>query len=288
MVQVEQIPSDHRQHSPRARWRSQQRQDHAVQWLDRRSCQDCELRRHDGRNPQWAASKPPAAPASRWSTCPVSTASRPARSTSAWPSNPSRASAASLRPDALILVADAANLRTHLHTILQMKSLGLPVIVALNMIDLAERDGVKIDVPKLSAMLGVPVVATRATRKAGRESADRRRSTLSSRRPNPAPSSPTLFTISAPSSAKPAASPDETMSRAGDEQVHARHGCACCLHPVAGSCFLFGVLFVMFQAVFAWATPAMDAHRGWRRRFGEWPGQGSTNELLHAPSSSTA
>ena len=52
-------------------------------------------------------------------------------------------------PDALILVADAANLRTHLHTILQMKSLGLPVIVALNMIDLAERDGVRIDVPKL-------------------------------------------------------------------------------------------------------------------------------------------
>jgi len=72
-------------------------------------------------------------------------------------------------PDALILVADAANLRTHLHTVLQMKSLGLPVIVALNMIDLAERDGVKIDVAKLSILLGVPVVPTRATRKAGRE-----------------------------------------------------------------------------------------------------------------------
>src|SRR5690606_23888954 len=72
-------------------------------------------------------------------------------------------------PDALILVADAANLRTHLHTVLQMKSLGLPMIVALNMIDLAERDGVKIDVPKLASLLDVPVVATRATRKAGRD-----------------------------------------------------------------------------------------------------------------------
>ena len=51
-------------------------------------------------------------------------------------------------PDALILVADAANLRTHLHTILQMKALGRPVIVALNMIDLATRDGVQIDVER--------------------------------------------------------------------------------------------------------------------------------------------
>src|ERR1700754_4087046 len=72
-------------------------------------------------------------------------------------------------PDALILVADAASLRTHLHTVLQMKTLGLPVIVALNMIDLAERDGVKIDIPKLTSLLGVPVVPPRAPRKAGRD-----------------------------------------------------------------------------------------------------------------------
>ncbi len=72
-------------------------------------------------------------------------------------------------PDALILVADAANLRTHLHTVLQLKALGKPVIVALNMIDLAERDGMQIDVERLARDLGVPVVPTRATRKAGRE-----------------------------------------------------------------------------------------------------------------------
>ena len=74
-----------------------------------------------------------------------------------------------LTPDALILVADAAHLRTHLHTILQLKALGKPVIVALNMMDLAERDGMKIDVDKLASLLGVSVVPTRATRKAGRE-----------------------------------------------------------------------------------------------------------------------
>jgi ferrous iron transport protein B len=141
-------------------------------------------------------------------------------------------------PDALILVADAANLRTHLHTVLQMKSLGLPVIVALNMIDLAERDGVKIDVPKLSAMLGVPVVATRATRKAGRESliakidevlkaTAARHCCRRARSRSPRP---------------PARSPPHRRrnhGRAGDEQVHARHG-RVLLHPVAGVVVLVG------------------------------------------------
>jgi len=71
-------------------------------------------------------------------------------------------------PDALIVLVDAAHLRTHLHSVLQLRALGKPMIVALNMIDLAERDGVKLDIAVLEARLGVPVVATRATRAPGR------------------------------------------------------------------------------------------------------------------------
>src|SRR5262249_29655627 len=71
-------------------------------------------------------------------------------------------------PDALLVLVDATDLRTALPLVLQLKTLGRPILLALNMIDLAERDGVKIDVAGLEARLGVPVVATRATRTSGR------------------------------------------------------------------------------------------------------------------------
>src|SRR5690606_1502220 len=55
----------------------------------------------------------------------------------------------------------------HLRFALQLIALGRPVVVALNMIDLARRDGLEIDAAKLSAALGVPVVETIAVRKRG-------------------------------------------------------------------------------------------------------------------------
>lgn len=182
-------------------------------------------------------------------------------------------------PDALILVADAANLRTHLHTILQMKSLGLPVIVALNMIDLAERDGVKIDIPKLSAILGVPVVATRATRKAGRDALiaeiDAVLATL-----QPAAAVEPIHDLRAlQREARRIAS--ETISEPAMNHFTRRMD-ALLLNPVAGLLILFGVLFVMFQAVFAWATPVMDAIEAGVGWVGEMAGAGIQNELLRS------
>src|SRR6185369_7928432 len=70
-------------------------------------------------------------------------------------------------PDALIVVVDAANLDNHLRFTLQLIALGLPIVVALNMFDLAERDGLKLDPAVLERELGVPVVATVAVRKRG-------------------------------------------------------------------------------------------------------------------------
>ena len=71
------------------------------------------------------------------------------------------------RLDAIIAVIDATNLRNHLRFVLELRRLGLPMIVALNMIDLAERDGTMIDVSQLSTILGLPVVATVAVRRRG-------------------------------------------------------------------------------------------------------------------------
>ena len=70
-------------------------------------------------------------------------------------------------PDAMIVVIDAANLDNHLRFALQLIALGRPVVVALNMVDLAERDGLVLDPAVLARELGVPVVPTVAVRKRG-------------------------------------------------------------------------------------------------------------------------
>ncbi len=155
-------------------------------------------------------------------------------------------------PDVLIVVADAANLRTHLHTVLQMKTLGKPVIVALNMIDLAERDGVKIDVERLSALLGVPVVRTRATRKAGRDALIEQIDAVLKNAAAPAAAQPHADLRTLQKEARRIAT--ETVSEPPMNKA-TRAADAVLLHPLAGPFILAAILFVVFQAVFAWADP---------------------------------
>ena len=72
-------------------------------------------------------------------------------------------------PDLLICVADATNLRLVLRLILELKHVGRPAILALNMIDIARRQGLEIDLDRLSAEIGMPVIPTVAVRKGGIE-----------------------------------------------------------------------------------------------------------------------
>ena len=71
------------------------------------------------------------------------------------------------RPDAAIVVADATNLERNLYLAVQVLELGVPVALALNMIDRAEAEGIAIDVDLLRRLLGVPVVPTVGTRRQG-------------------------------------------------------------------------------------------------------------------------
>lgn len=71
------------------------------------------------------------------------------------------------RPDMLICVVDATNLRLHLRFVLELQRLGLPMVLALNMVDAAERRGIRIDRAKLETALGVPVVQTVAIKRNG-------------------------------------------------------------------------------------------------------------------------
>jgi ferrous iron transport protein B len=71
------------------------------------------------------------------------------------------------KPDALLIVVDASNLDNHLRFALQLIELGLPTVIALNMVDLARRDGLELDSARLEEALGVPVIETVAVRRRG-------------------------------------------------------------------------------------------------------------------------
>ena len=159
------------------------------------------------------------------------------------------------RPDVLIIVVDAGNLDNHLRFTLELIALGLPVVVALNMIDLATRDGLELNGQKLSAELGVPVVPTVAVRKRG---LDVLIETLEPQlRIKPVEASPfqerKILTAKAHIIAKSVII-KETATRQWTRTLD-----KVLLHPLAGPLILFGLLFVMFQSVFAWS----EAPIGW-------------------------
>ncbi|WP_313809075.1 ferrous iron transporter B [Sphingobium sp.] len=155
-------------------------------------------------------------------------------------------------PDALVVVVDASNLDNHLRFALELIALGLPTIVALNMVDLATRDGLELDANILSRELGVPVISTVAVRKRG---LDHLRTELESLLDGSAG----RIRVSSESGGfdalrgearriARAAIVRETPSRRLTSAVD-----RVALHPVAGLLLLLGLLFIMFQAVYAWS-----------------------------------
>jgi ferrous iron transport protein B len=73
------------------------------------------------------------------------------------------------QPDVVVVVVDSANLERNLYLVVQILELGAPVVVALNMSDIAESRGLKINVPQLAKALNSPVVCTVASRGQGIE-----------------------------------------------------------------------------------------------------------------------
>ncbi|MBI1246586.1 ferrous iron transport protein B [bacterium] len=71
------------------------------------------------------------------------------------------------KPNAVLVIVDASNLERNLYIVSQVKELGLPTVVALNMSDIATRKGITIDTKKLKKRLGLPIVVTQAHRRDG-------------------------------------------------------------------------------------------------------------------------
>ncbi|MGB3447152.1 MAG: ferrous iron transporter B [Xanthobacteraceae bacterium] len=176
-------------------------------------------------------------------------------------------------PELVLCVADATNLRLAIRLVLEMKHTGRPMVLALNMFDIAKRRGVTVDVPALSAALGIPVVTSIAVRKGGTDELLQLTDTIAaeaaptSRENDWRPHSVAELRATqreADRIIKDAVSlpsrPDTWTARV-DSVV---------LHPVFGLVILAAILFVMFQAVFAWAQPVMELIAGGFEALGQW------------------
>ena len=166
------------------------------------------------------------------------------------------------RPDALIIVVDAGNLDNHLCFALELIALGLPCIVALNMVDLAERDGLTLDAARLAADLGVPVIPTVAVRKRGLE--DLRRAVtqaVQADRPEQCDAAPAADPARLRDDARRIAAQAILAERPARRMTRRIDGVV--LHPIFGPIILFATLFAMFQLVYAAAEAPVDLIEGW-------------------------
>ncbi|MGK6322799.1 ferrous iron transporter B [Sphingomonas sp. DT-51] len=168
-------------------------------------------------------------------------------------------------PDALLVVVDASNLDNHLRFAMQLIALGLPVVVALNMVDLAERDGLVLDPAVLERELGVPVVSTVAVRRRGIDTLRAQLTALVGGTPatsglrrlraSDGSVDDDIVTLQRRARAiAAAATVSETPVRRWNHMLD-----SVALHPVFGPVLLVALLFVMFQAVFSWS----EAPIGW-------------------------
>lgn len=163
------------------------------------------------------------------------------------------------RPDLVVMVLDATNLRRNLRLLLAVRRMGLPVVVALNMADLAARRGLKIDAAALGAQLGLPVVRTVAIHKEG---LDELRAVLDK---------PEVWEAAPVAAAAEQQVDDHVTVRTLLRELQLDHELPTLpsdrvdrmlLHPVAGSLILAVLLFLLFQAVFSWAETPMNLIEG--------------------------
>ncbi|HRF83826.1 MAG: ferrous iron transporter B [Xanthomonadales bacterium] len=178
-------------------------------------------------------------------------------------------------PDVLVCVVDATNLRLHLRFVLEVRQMGRPMVVALNMIDAAQQRGIAIDREVLERELGVPVVETVAVRQHGAQALVERIDALAAHLRPPA----TMLPESAGADLGPALHAETRRLLAATVDMPARTAKIddaldrWLLHPVLGLLTLAVVMFLIFQAVYAWATPVMDLIEAGTAALGAWVGE---------------
>ncbi|HEX7801166.1 MAG TPA: ferrous iron transport protein B [Pseudoxanthomonas sp.] len=158
-------------------------------------------------------------------------------------------------PDVLVCVVDATNLRLHLRFALEVRELGRPMILAVNMADVARRRGVTVDLEVLERELGVPVVETVAVKRNGARALVEQIDRLAAEPHVPGKQLAEGTDLHQETRRLLSAAVGMPTRTAKVDDALDRW----LLHPVFGLLALAVVMFLIFQAVYAWATPMMDA-----------------------------
>ncbi|SAY50472.1 ferrous iron transporter B [Neisseria weaveri] len=179
-----------------------------------------------------------------------------------------------ITPDAVIAVADATNLRMTLRMVLELKTLGLPMLVSLNLSDIAQARGLKIDVEKLSQLLGMPVLETAAVRSESIRAVREAVNQLPRRTVRFQPKEDVEQTLEKLDSKQLYAEVENILSQVVRSEIQMpawhRRLDSIFLHPVWGMIILLTVLMLVFQAVYSWSEPLMGFIEDSFGALGEW------------------
>ena len=179
--------------------------------------------------------------------------------------------------DAFLCVVDATNLKLHLGLVLEMIALGRPILLVLNMMDEARRRGMQINTQKLAERLGIPVVETVAVRNSGIENLMNALDQGKYSIPHTE-----LSGLTGDNHQKINTILHDVVHSVDQEDKRSDFLDRIFLHPVFGLVSLALMMFVVFQAVFAWAAPFMDGIEAFFGWFGEFVGQHISHPLLNS------
>jgi ferrous iron transport protein B len=185
-------------------------------------------------------------------------------------------------PDFVVCVTDATNLRQNLRLVLSLKRLGLPMVVALNMTDIARRKGIVIDADRLAVELGVPVVETVGVKTTGVKALIKMLDSIAM--PERLGVTAAWQPLSRTAIEHDQAEVRRILGVVGADRLDgvtlSDRLDALVLHPVLGPVILAVILFLVFQAVFAWAQVPMDEIKLGIAAFGNWLGSVLPNSLI--------
>lgn len=186
-------------------------------------------------------------------------------------------------PDLVVCVVDATNLRLNLRLVLEVQRLGLPMILCLNMVDVAKRRGIEVDADRLARELGMTVVETVAVQGGGEKSLLRALDELWPLAPAKSRPLAAIDTVSVEDTQREVrrilsvATNNMQGSETGTDRID-----NVVLHPVAGPAILAVLMFLIFQAVFSWAAAPMDFITGTVEGFGALVGEHMADGILRS------
>jgi ferrous iron transport protein B len=192
------------------------------------------------------------------------------------------------KPDLVLCVLDATNLRRNLRLVLAVKRMGLPCIVVLNMIDLAKKRGIEIDVARLSEELELPVVTSIGVKTKGDDNLRQMFTNMDFSKQGLKAIQASVELDSPPRVEADNQIVQGILKRLDLDKIIldplSDRLDKFLLHPILGPLLLMVILFLVFQAVFSWAAFPMELIKDateWTGDFiGEWLPEGWVRSLI--------